>query len=91
MSAPTTTDPELEHVAWDLSHLLDGTDQADPAGGVEAILADAQQSADRFAESHRGRVAELDGAGLAAAMHELEAIDEAVGRACPVSACTALM
>ena len=81
MSAPTTTDPELEHVAWDLSHLLAGTTEDDPAAAIDAILAEAQQDADAFAERYRGRVAELDGPGLAEAMHAIEAIEEAVGRA----------
>ena len=80
MSAPTSTDPELEHVAWDLSHLLAGSTQYDPAAAIDATLAGAQQAADAFAERYRGRVAELDGPGLAEAMHEVEAIEEAVGR-----------
>jgi oligoendopeptidase F len=80
VSAPTTTDPELEHVAWDLSHLLDGNAD-DPAAAVDAVLAEAQQEADAFAEAHRGKLAELDGPGLAEAMHSLERIEDAVGRA----------
>ena len=81
MSAPTTTDPELEHVAWDLSHLLDGTHHDDPAAAIDALLADAHESAERFAERYRGRVGQLDGPGLAEAMHEMEKLEEAVGRA----------
>src|SRR6478609_6058695 len=75
-----TTDPELSDVAWDLSHLLDG-DAQDPQAAVDAMLADAQARADAFAGAHAGKVAELDGPGLVAAMHELEAIEELAGRA----------
>ncbi len=55
VSAPTTTDPELEHVAWDLSHLLDGNAD-DPAAAVDAVLAEAQQEADAFAALLAGAV-----------------------------------
>jgi oligoendopeptidase F len=75
-----TTDSELSDVAWDLSHLLDGTGE-DPQEAVDAMLADAQRRADVFASEHSGTVAELDGPGLVAAMHELEAIEELAGRA----------
>src|SRR5690349_8040715 len=75
-----TTDPELSEVAWDLSHLLD-RDGQDPQAAVEAMLADAQRRADAFAAAHAGKVAQLDGPGLVAAMHELEAIEELAGRA----------
>jgi oligoendopeptidase F len=74
VTAPTTTDPDLEHVAWDLSHLLD-------EDSVESILADAQTEAEAFAERYRGKLAELDGPGLEEAMRALERIEEAVGRA----------
>src|SRR5919206_157472 len=81
MTAPeATTEPELADVAWDLSHLLDGAG-ADPQASVDAMLADAQQRADAFAAAHSGKVAELDGAGLVAAMHELAGIQELAGRA----------
>jgi oligoendopeptidase F len=75
-----TTDSELSDVAWDLSHLLDGTGE-DPQEAVDAMLADAQRRADVFASEHSGKVAQLDGPGLVAAMHELEAIEELAGRA----------
>ena len=71
MSAPdATTDPELEAVAWDLDPLLDGGAD-DPEAAVDAMLADAQRRADAFAAAHAGKVAELDGPGLVAAMREL--------------------
>jgi len=79
MAAPSTSDPDLEQVAWDLSHLLaDGA--ADPSASVDATLASARERSEAFAERHRGRMAELDSAELAAAMHELAAIEDAIGR-----------
>ncbi|UGS38424.1 M3 family oligoendopeptidase [Capillimicrobium parvum] len=77
MAAETETDPALQDAAWDLSPLLDG-------GGEEAVdaqLDEAQRRADTFAERHAGRVPELDGPGLVAAMHELVGIYELVGKA----------
>ena len=79
MTAPSA-DPELENVAWNLDPLLDGG-AADPETAVEGMIADAQQRADTFARAHAGKVAELDGEGLVAAMHELEAIQDELGRA----------
>jgi oligoendopeptidase F len=82
MTAPdTVTDPDLQEVEWDLSHLLDGAGSDDPQAAVDALLADAQQRADAFAAAYAGKVAALDGAGLIAAMHELAAIEEIAGRA----------
>src|SRR5436190_14716776 len=81
MTAPDATiDPELKDVAWDLSHLLDGS-REDPRAAVDAMLDEAQRRADLFASEHAGKVAQLDGPGLVAAMRELEAIEELAGRA----------
>src|SRR4029079_7953379 len=81
MTAPdATTDPELESVAWDLSHLLNGGSE-DPGAAVDGMLASAQQRADALAEAHAGKVAELDGEGLLAVMRELGEIEEEPGRA----------
>ncbi len=80
MSAPEATDPELQAVAWDLDPLLDGG-AGDPDAAVTGMVAEAQQRADAFAASYAGRMAELDGAGLVAAMRELEALQELLGRA----------
>jgi oligoendopeptidase F len=77
---PDVTDLELQSVAWNLDPLLNGG-AADPEAAVEGMIADAQQRADAFADAHAGKVAELDGAGLVSAMHELEAIQDALGRA----------
>ncbi|WP_320670303.1 M3 family oligoendopeptidase [Patulibacter defluvii] len=76
----------VEHtdVAWDLETLVtEGTPAGTPAGaeGVEALLEDAQERADRFAAAHQGKVAELDGAGLAAAVAELADLSDLIGRA----------
>jgi oligoendopeptidase F len=49
--------------------------------GVDDQMAEAADLAGRFAESYAGKVAELDAGGLAAAMHDLEAIYELVSRA----------
>ena len=76
----TDTDRELEAIAWDLSHLLDGAGE-DPGAAVDAMLADAQRRADAFADAHAGRVAELDGPSLVAAMRELADLQEGLGRA----------
>jgi oligoendopeptidase F len=80
MSAPDVSDPALESVAWNLDPLLDGQ-AGDADAAVTAMLADAQRRADAFAAAHAGKVAELDGPSLVAAMHELEAIQELLGRA----------
>jgi oligoendopeptidase F len=80
MSATDATDPQLDAVAWDLSHLLDGGAQ-DPAATVDAMLAEGQRQADAFADAHAGRIAELDGAGLVAAMRALADLQEVLGRA----------
>jgi len=79
MTAPAS-DPQLENVAWNLDPLLDGGAD-DPDAAVTAMIAESQERADAFARSYAGRIAELDGAGLIAAMRELEAIQEELGRA----------
>jgi oligoendopeptidase F len=72
-----TADPELEQVAWDLGDLVE--DDGEP--GALRMLDDADARAEAFATAHRGRVADLDGPGLVAAMEELATISELVGRA----------
>jgi oligoendopeptidase F len=74
---PTETDEELQAAAWDLEPLVGGEGKE----GVERRMAEALERAKAFAEAHAGRLGELDGAGLASAMHELAAIGELVGRA----------
>src|SRR3954464_5054475 len=77
--ASTTTDSALEAVTWDLSRLLNGAGK-DPNAAVDAMLADAQRRADAFAETHAGKVAELDGPGLVEAMRELGRIQDLATR-----------
>jgi len=80
MSAPdTTTDPELEAVAWDLAPLLD--DAGDPVAAVDAMLASAQERADAIAAAHAGKVDQLDGPGLVNVMREFAELQEIAGRA----------
>ena len=80
MTPETVTDPDLQEVAWDLSHLLDGAGD-DPQAAVDRLLADARERADAFAAAYAGKVASLDGDGLIAAMRELAEIEEIAGRA----------
>src|SRR5918998_488611 len=80
MTAPDVTDPALQAVAWDLTPLLDGGAD-DPDAAVQRMVAEAQRRADAFAAAHAGKVAALDGPGLLAAMRDLEAIQELLGRA----------
>jgi oligoendopeptidase F len=68
---------DVQEIAWDLEPLVDGEGEQ----GADRQLAEADERAAAFAEAHAGRVAELDGARLAAAMAELEAIFDLVGRA----------
>jgi oligoendopeptidase F len=68
---------DVQEVSWDLDPLVDG---AGP-DGADRLLDEADERAARFAEAYAGKVGELDGPGLAAAMTELEAIVDAIGRA----------
>src|SRR5687768_5351259 len=83
MATTDVADPELEGIAWDLDPLLDAPTgpTGEGSAGVEALLAEAQRRADAFAATHAGRVSELDGDGLAAAMQELALLQDLVGRA----------
>jgi oligoendopeptidase F len=76
-AATEPTDSELEQAAWDLEPLLDGEGEA----GVERRMQDALARAQGFAERYAGKLGELDGTGLAQAMHQLAEIYELVGRA----------
>jgi oligoendopeptidase F len=81
MTAPeAATDPELESVAWDLSHLLNGG-AGDPGAAVDTMLDTAKERADALAAAHAGKVDQLDGPGLVAFMRELAEIHELAGRA----------
>jgi oligoendopeptidase F len=76
-AADQIQDPEAEQAAWDLSPLLEG----EGPEGVEARLQEALGQAKRFAERHAGKLAELDGEGLRAAMQELAQMHDLIGRA----------
>jgi oligoendopeptidase F len=76
-AAELLNDPELLETEWDLDPLVDG----EPEGGVQRQLEEANERASAFASGYAGRLAELDAAGLAAAMQELAAISELVGKA----------
>jgi oligoendopeptidase F len=76
-TAENLADPELLDAAWDLTELVDGDEQ----NGVTRELDQAVERATAFAAIYAGKVAELDAAGLAVAMHELGDINELVGKA----------
>jgi oligoendopeptidase F len=70
-------DPDLQAAEWDLAPLVD----AEGPDGVPELLSEASSRARAFSERVSGRVGDLDSAGLAEAMHELESISELIGRA----------
>ncbi|MGI8572192.1 MAG: M3 family oligoendopeptidase [Solirubrobacteraceae bacterium] len=70
-------DPELLATEWDLSPLIGGEDES----AVERKLEQATEQASGFAHKYAGKLAELDAHALASAMHELEDINDLVGRA----------
>ena len=76
-AADPLTDPELLETEWDLGPLVDGEERA----GAERMLDEAKTRATTFAQAYAGKVSQLDAAGLATAMGELEAINDLVGRA----------
>jgi oligoendopeptidase F len=61
---------------WDLNDLYPGPDS--PA--LEADLKRAGEGAKRFRAAHEGKLAGLDGAALAAAVKDYEAVQEILGR-----------
>jgi oligoendopeptidase F len=76
-NVPVMSVIDVQDVAWDLDPLVDG----EGPEGADRMLAEADERAAAFAEAHAGKVAGLDGPGLAAAMAELQAIAELVARA----------
>ena len=76
-TAEAPVDEELAGERWDLEPLVEGRGP----DGVRDYLERAAARARAFAELHRGRVADVDVAGLVDAMRELEAIYDLVGRA----------
>jgi oligoendopeptidase F len=78
MTETTTPDRTgAEEIHWDLSDLYAGADDPALRSDAEGALAGAEA----FAERHRGRVAELDAAGLAAALADLESVVQPLHRA----------
>jgi oligoendopeptidase F len=77
-AADPLDDPELLETEWDLTPLLNGA--GDDRAGTERMLDEARDRASAFSQAHAGKVAELDPAGLRDAMHELETINELIGR-----------
>jgi oligoendopeptidase F len=67
----------VEDVSWDISPLVHGEDEA----GADRLLDEATQRAQAFADRHAGRISELDPAGFAAAVGELQEISELAARA----------
>jgi oligoendopeptidase F len=76
-NVPVMSVIDVQDVAWDLDPLVDG----EGPEGADRMLAEADERAAAFAERHAGKVGELDGPGLAAAMAELQVISELVARA----------
>ena len=72
-----STSVEHTDVAWDLETLVHG----EGPDGVLRLLDEAQTLADAFARAYQGKVAEINGAGLAAAIGELVELTDLVGRA----------
>jgi oligoendopeptidase F len=77
MATAQVTDEALAEARWDLEPLVDGRG----GDGALEMLDEAKGRADRFAGAHRGKVAELDAQGVAAAMRVLEELFDLVGRA----------
>ena len=71
------TPTELADVAWNLDDLVG----ADGPAGVDRLLDESAELAAAFNASYAGKVAGLDGPGLAGAIAELANIADAIGRA----------
>ena len=75
MTAIAPTGPRAQGVRWDLSRIV--TD----AAAARTLADETRAACDTFAERYRGRVADLDAAGLATALSEIAEIDNAISRA----------
>jgi oligoendopeptidase F len=67
----------VDDVSWDLSPLVHGEDDA----GADRLLDEASTRAQAFADTYAGRLAQLDPAEFAAAVHELQELSELGARA----------
>lgn len=74
--AENLSDPELLETEWDLSPLIGDGDES----AAEEMLERASERSSQFAASYAGKLGELDSSGLAHAVHELEQINDLVGR-----------
>ena len=72
------TATDVNEVTWDLSHLLDGREDAEAA--VFDLLDEAEAEADELT-GVRGTLAAIDAGALAEVMRSMEAMQEKVGRA----------
>ena len=73
----TDTNDELgELPCWDLSDLYAGRE----AEALSADLDEAERAAEDLAGRYRGRLAEIEGAGLAALLDAYEALADTLGR-----------
>lgn len=73
----SATAPELGPLpVWDLTDLYSGPD----APALRADLDALKHQADAFAQAHRGRLADLDGDGLAGAIAAFEDLDERLSK-----------
>jgi oligoendopeptidase F len=70
---PAAADLAAADIAWDLGTLIEGTD-------IETLLDRSDAVAEQLV-AYRGRVAQLDAAELAAAMHLMADLQESQGRA----------
>ncbi|MFM9126437.1 MAG: oligoendopeptidase, partial [Solirubrobacterales bacterium] len=68
---------DVTEVTWQLEDLLSGND----AGECDTLLEDAATRAERLSSQYAGKVAGLDGPGLALLVAELAEIADLVGRA----------
>ena len=82
MAAPPKTDVTgAEDIHWDLGHLYEG----DARARVDVDLKRGEEMALAFAERYRGRVKELAASAMAAALRELEDIEELLEKAAAFS------
>jgi oligoendopeptidase F len=75
-AAPTAATPEAGLPSWDLADLYPSPDSA----AIEADFTAAEQAAKQFAAAYAGRLGQLSGEALGAAIAEYEQIEERLGR-----------
>ena len=76
LAVPAAADAIEPLPVWDLTHLYPGRDSPE----LEADLAAAEAEAKSFQGRFQGRLGELDGTGLAAAIAAYERLDETLAR-----------